>query len=39
MINEIEDYLADHPDLNLDYDRIDMIIETVMNVAKRRYAE
>lgn len=39
MINEIEDYLADHPELELDYDRIDMIIETVMNVAKRRYAE
>ena len=39
MINEIEDYLADHPDLALDYDRIDIIIESVLFVAKRRYAE
>ncbi len=39
IINEIEDYLADHPDLNLNYDQIDIIIEAVMNVAKRRYAQ
>jgi len=39
MLNEMEDYLADHPELDLSYDDIDLIMERVLNVAKRRYAD
>ncbi len=38
MMNEIEDFLVDHPQLNLSYDDIDIIMEKSLNVAKVRYA-
>ena len=39
MINEIEDYLTDKTELGLSYDEIDTIMEKVLNIAKRRYAQ
>lgn len=39
MLNEIEDYLADETGLNLDYEEIDLIMEKIINIAKRRYAQ
>lgn len=39
MINEIEDYLTDKTELGLTYDEIDTIMEKVLNIAKRRYAQ
>lgn len=39
MMNEIEDYLADETGLGLNYDEIDLIMEKVINIAKRRYAQ
>ena len=39
MLNEIEDYLADETKLGLNYDEIDLIMEKVLNIAKRRYAQ
>lgn len=38
MLNEIEDYLADKTNLDLSYEEIDLIMERIMNIAKRRYA-
>lgn len=35
MIDEIDDYLCD--EINLEYKYIDLIIEKVMNIAKKRY--
>jgi len=37
MKNKMEDYLADHSELNLTYDEIDVIMEKVIEIAKRRY--
>ena len=37
MMNEIEDYLADHEKIDIDYDSIDLIMEKCINVAKHRY--
>jgi len=37
MLNEIEDYLADKTNLNLSYEEIDLIMERIMDIAKRRY--
>ena len=37
MLNEIEDYLADKTNLDLSYEEIDLIMERIMNIAKRRY--
>jgi type I restriction enzyme R subunit len=39
MLNEIEDYLADETGLNLSYEEIDLIMEKIINIAKRRYAQ
>lgn len=39
MLNEIEDYLADETKLGLSYEEIDLIMEKVINIAKRRYAQ
>ncbi len=39
MLNELEDYLYDHPELNLSWEDIDKIMEKVIHIAKRRYAE
>lgn len=39
MLNEIEDYLADKTGLGLSYDEIDLIMEKVMGIAKKRYAQ
>lgn len=39
MLNEIEDYLADETGLNLSYEEIDLIMEKIVNIAKRRYAQ
>ena len=36
--NEIEDYLADHDELKLGYDQIDLIMERILDIAKKRYA-
>ncbi|MBC8485997.1 MAG: type I restriction endonuclease subunit R [Bacteroidetes bacterium] len=38
MLNEIEDYLTDKTNLGLSYEEIDLIMERIMNIAKRRYA-
>jgi type I restriction enzyme R subunit len=37
ILNEIEDYLADKTDLELNYEQIDLIMEKIINIAKRRY--
>ena len=37
ILNEIEDYLADKTDLELSYEQIDLIMEKIINIAKRRY--
>ncbi|MCX5726853.1 MAG: HsdR family type I site-specific deoxyribonuclease [Candidatus Saganbacteria bacterium] len=39
MLNEIEDYLADETKLGLSYEEIDLIMEKILNIAKRRYAK
>lgn len=39
MLNEIEDYLADKTKLGLSYEEIDLIMEKILNIAKRRYAK
>lgn len=39
MLNEIEDYLADETKLGLSYEEIDLIMEKIINIAKRRYAK
>jgi type I restriction enzyme R subunit len=39
MVNEIEDYLADETSLGLSYDEMDLIMEKIMNIAKRRYTQ
>lgn len=39
MFNEIEDYLADETNLGLSYEEIDLIMEKILNIAKRRYAK
>lgn len=39
MLNEIEDYLADETKLGLSYEEIDLIMEKIINIAKRRYAQ
>jgi type I restriction enzyme R subunit len=39
MLNEIEDYLADKTKLGLSYEEIDLIMEKIINIAKRRYAK
>ncbi len=39
MLNEIEDYLADEVKLGLSYEEIDLIMERIMSIARRRYAE
>lgn len=39
MLNEIEDYLADETGLKLSYEEIDLIMEKIINIAKRRYAQ
>lgn len=39
MKNEIEDYLLDHPELNISYDEVDLILEKVLKIAKIRYAK
>ncbi|OGS24827.1 MAG: restriction endonuclease subunit R [Elusimicrobia bacterium RIFOXYB2_FULL_50_12] len=39
MLNEIEDYLADKTGLGLSYEEIDVIMEKIINIAKRRYAQ
>jgi type I restriction enzyme R subunit len=39
MLNEIEDYLADETSLGLNYDEIDLVMDKVINIAKRRYAQ
>lgn len=39
MLNQIEDYLADETKLGLSYEDIDLIMEKVINIAKRRYAQ
>ncbi|OGC41723.1 restriction endonuclease subunit R, partial [candidate division WOR-1 bacterium RIFOXYD2_FULL_41_8] len=39
MLNEIEDYLADKTKLGLSYEEIDLIMEKIINIAKRRYAQ
>jgi len=38
MRNEIEDYLLDHPELKLNYEEVDVIMEKCIEIAKRRYA-
>lgn len=38
MKNEIEDYLADDVELKISYDDIDLIMEKVLNIAKKRYS-
>ena len=39
ILNELEDYLRDHPELNLSWEEIDLIMGKVLHIAKRRYAE
>ena len=39
MLNDIEDYLADETKLGLSYEEIDLIMEKIINIAKRRYAK
>jgi type I restriction enzyme, R subunit len=39
MLNEIEDYLSDETKLGLSYEEIDLIMEKIINIAKRRYAK
>ncbi|MBI5416693.1 type I restriction endonuclease subunit R [Candidatus Poribacteria bacterium] len=39
ILNDIEDYLADETNLGLSYEEIDLIMEKVINIAKRRYAK
>jgi len=39
MFNQIEDYLADETKLGLSYEEIDLIMEKILNIAKRRYAK
>jgi NH3-dependent NAD+ synthetase len=39
MLNEIEDYLADEAKLGLSYNEIDLSMEKIINIAKRRYAK
>jgi len=39
ILNELEDYLHDHPELDLSWEEIDKIMEKVLHIAKRRYAE
>ncbi|MEA3558521.1 MAG: HsdR family type I site-specific deoxyribonuclease [Candidatus Thermoplasmatota archaeon] len=38
MKMEISDYLIDKDELHLDFDDVDMILEKVMDIARRRYA-
>ncbi len=38
MKMEISDYLFDKEDLHLDYGDVDMILEKIMDIARRRYA-
>lgn len=39
MVNEIEDYLSDETSLGLSYDEMDLVMEKILNIAKRRYAQ
>ena len=39
MINQIEDYLIDDSKLKLEFEVIDEILEKVIHIAKKRYAE
>ena len=39
MLNEIEDYLFDHPKIDIDTDNLDLIMERIMKIAKIRYAQ
>lgn len=39
ILNEIDDYLLDHKELGLSFEDVDPILEKVINVAKRRYAD
>ena len=38
MMSEISDFLLDKKELHLDLDDVDLILERVMNIARRRYA-
>ncbi len=37
IIKKLDDYLLDHPKIELNYDDVDLIIERVMDIAKKRY--
>lgn len=39
MLNDIEDYLLDSVNVGFSYDEIDLILERVMNIAKKRYSQ
>jgi type I restriction enzyme R subunit len=39
MLNEIEDFLLDHPKIDIDTDNLDLIMERIMKIAKIRYAK
>ncbi|MFC1786840.1 type I restriction endonuclease subunit R [Halobacteriota archaeon] len=39
MLNEIDDYLLDHPDIDMTLDDLDLIMERIMKIAKIRYAQ
>jgi len=38
MMSEISDFLFDKEELHLDYEDVDMILERIMDIARRRYA-
>ena len=38
MLNNIEDYLLDNTDIEFSYDDIDLIMEKVLNIAKKKYS-